>query len=105
MNWVSELKQRMADGLYLHNLQQITECCERAMKESHAVIPAYVIRSVIADLHRDWEGRAVLVDEARRVEAVLRPALDQVVEALLHGEPPQAVVDHLERLVKAWLSV
>lgn len=105
MDWVSELNTRLGEGLYLHNLRQITECCERGLKEGQGVLAAYVIRSVITDLHRDWEGRAVLVEEVRKVEAALRPALDAVVEALRRGDPPAALADRLERLVRAWLSV
>ena len=105
MDWVSELRARLGDGLYLHNLRQITECCERGMKAGAAVLPAYVIRSVIADLARDWEGRAVQVDEVRRVEAGLSPILKDLVEALGRGEASGAVAGHLYRLVRAWLAI
>jgi hypothetical protein len=89
MDWVRELGVPLGDGLYIHNLRQITECCERGMKAGPAVLPAYVIRSVIADLARDWEGRAVRVDEVRRVEAEMRPVLQEIVEALGRGEAPR----------------
>jgi hypothetical protein len=104
MDWVSELGTRLGEGLYIHNLRQITECCERGMKEGPAVLPAYVIRSVIADLARDWEGRAVHVEEVRRVEAALRPVLQQIVEALGRGEAAGAVAERLDRLVRVWLA-
>ncbi len=105
MDWVMELKGRLAGGLYLHNLRQIVECCERGFKDGPAVLPAYVIRSVVADLARDWEGRAVTVEEARQVEGTLRPALDEVVGALLRGEPVPVLTGALERLVRAWASL
>jgi len=105
MNWVTELKQLLDDGLYLHNLRRMTECCERGLKEGQHVLPAYVLRSVIADLHREWEGRAVRVEEVRRSEARLRPALEAVVASLLAGQPVQALTTPLEALVRAWASL
>lgn len=104
MDWIAELKQRLAEGLYLHNLQQITESCDRGLKDGQGGLPAYVVRSVVADLAREWEGRAVSVDEARRLEAALRPALDGVVGALERHESPEAVAARLDTLVRAWLA-
>jgi hypothetical protein len=102
---VRELGERLAGGLYIHNLRQITEVCERGMKAGPAVLPAYVIRSVIADLARDWEGRAVHVEEVRRVEAELRPVLQEIVQALERGEAAGPLAGRLDRLVQAWLAL
>jgi hypothetical protein len=106
MEWIRELQECLADGLYIHNLRRISECCERGLKQADgAVLPAYVIRSVVSDLHRDWDGQAVLVDEVRRVERLLVPALEDVVRALRDSAGPAEVTERLERLVKAWLLV
>jgi len=103
MEWVNEIKQLLADGLYPDNLRRIIECCERGLKEGQHVLPAYVIRSVIGDLQRDWEGRAVLVAEARRTETELRPLLEAVAAGLLRGDSLQAMSAPLDTLVRAWV--
>lgn len=105
MEWVNELKQLAADGLYPDNLRRIMECCERGLKEGRHILPAYVIRSVIGDLQREWEGRAVLVEEARRTEAELRPLLEAVATSLLRGDSVQAIATPLDALVSAWISL
>jgi hypothetical protein len=103
--WANEIKQLLADGLYLHNLRRIMECCEQGFKEEQHALPAYVIRSVIADLHREWEGQAVRVDDARRTETRLLPHLEAVVAALLRGDSLEAISAPLSSLVRAWVSL
>lgn len=103
--WANEIKQLLADGLYMHNLRRIMECCEQGIKEEEHALAAYVIRSVVADLHREWEGQAVRVDDARRTETRLRPPLEAVVAALLRGDSPEAISAPLNALVRAWVSL
>jgi hypothetical protein len=104
-NWANEVSALLAERLHLHNLRAIIEQCDRGLKEGGALLPAYVIRSVISDLHREWEGRAVQVDEARRVETELRPALLSAVEAVRRGDAGLGLAGALENLVRAWLSL
>lgn len=102
-DWASSVATLLADGLYLHNLRAIVEHCDRGLREGGpALLPAYVIRSVITDLHREWDGRAVQVDEARRAEDRLRPALQAAVEAARRGETGPSMTAALEDLVRAW---
>jgi len=103
--WANEIRQLLADGLYMHNLRRIMECCEQGLKEEEHALAAYVIRSVIADLHREWEGQAVRVDDARRTESRLRPPLEAVVTALSRRDSLQALAGPLEALVRAWVSL
>jgi hypothetical protein len=71
--WAHDVGKLLADGLYLHNLRAIVEHCDRGLKEEGAaLLPAHVIRSVISDLHREWEGRAAST-AARRARASRRP--------------------------------
>ena len=102
-DWANNVATLLADGLYLHNLRALVEHCDRGLKEGGAaLLPAYVIRSVVTDLHREWDGRAVQVDETRRAEANLRPALQAAVEAVRRGETGPALTAALEQLVRAW---
>ncbi len=105
MDWVSDLRQLLAEGLYPHNLRRIMECCDRGLKENQQALAAYVIRSVSGDLLREWEGQAVLVEEARRAERELRPTLEAVVAALERGEPPQRMTTLLDTLVRTFVSL
>ncbi len=100
--WASDVAMLLAEGLYLHNLRTIVEHCDRGLKEGTAILPAYVIRSVVTDLHREWDGRAVQVDEARRAEERLRPALQAAVETVRRGAAGAAVAGAMEDLVRAW---
>ncbi len=104
-DWANEVAKLLAEGLYLHNLRAIVEHCDRGLKEGKALLPAYVIRSVVTDLHREWEGRAVQVDETRRAEQHLQPALQAAVEALRRGGAGPGVTSALEDLVRAWQSL
>lgn len=103
--WANDVAKLLAEGLYLHNLRTIVEHCDRGLKEGRAILPAYVIRSVVTDLHREWEGRAVQVDEARRAEVRLRPALQAAAEAVRRGDAGPALTAALEDLVRAWQSL
>lgn len=103
--WANELRQLLAEGLYVHNLHRIMECCEQGLKDEQDVLPAYVIRSVVGDLRREWEGQAVSVDDARRTETLLRPPLEAVAMALLRGDSPYAIATLLDALVRAWVSL
>jgi hypothetical protein len=105
MDWVTELEACLPGGLYVHNLRRIVVACECGVKQEGHVLPAYVVRSVFADLQRDWEGRPILVEEARRIEGLLLPALKDVVEALRAGVLEAEMTERLARLVRAWLSV
>ncbi len=103
--WASDVAKLLAEGLYLHNLRTIVEHCDRGLKEGAAILPAYVIRSVVMDLHREWDGRAVQVDEAQRAEERLRPALQAAVETVRRGAAGPAVAAALEDLVRAWQGI
>ncbi len=100
--WADEVARLLAEGFYLHNLRAIVEQCDRGLKEEDALLPAYLIRSVVTDLHREWDGRAVQVDETRRIEARLRPALQSAVEAVRRQDAGPGLVRALEDLVRAW---
>ena len=104
-DWASEVAKLLAEGLYLHNLRRIVEHCDRSLKEGRDILPAYVVRSVVTDLHREWDGRAVQVDEARGAEECLRPALQAAVEAVRRGVGGPALTGALEGLVRAWQSL
>lgn len=100
MDWVSDLEQLVAEGLYLHNLRRILECCDRGLKEEERALGAYVVRSVVGDLLREWEGRAVTVEETRRAERELKPRLTAVAAALERREPPARLAPLLNELVR-----
>ena len=104
-DWANEVAKLLAEGLYLHNLRTIVDHCDRGLKEGQDVLAAYVIRSVVTDLHREWDGRAVQVDEARRAEQRLRPALQAAVEAVRCAGGGPAPTAALEDLVRAWQSL
>jgi len=105
IDWALEVSTLLEEGFYLHNLRSIVEHCDRGLKEGNAIVPAYVIRSVVTDLHREWEGRAVQVDETRRAELRLRPALQAVVDAVGRDESGPQVMAALQDLVRTWHSL
>lgn len=105
MDWVMDLKQRLAEGLYPHNLRQIMECCNRGLEEREQALAAFVIRSVAGELLREWEGQAVTVEEAHRAERRLGPPLEAVVAGLGRGEAPAALARDLEALVRAFAAL
>ena len=100
VDWAVEVSTLLEEGFYLHNLRSIVEHCDRGLKEGRAILPAYVVRSVVMDLHREWEGRAVQVDETRRVELRLRPALQAAVDVVRRDEGGPTVLAALEELVR-----
>ncbi len=102
IDWAFEVSALLEEGFYLHNLRAIVEHCDRGLKEGKAILPAYVICSVVTDLHREWDGRAIQVDETRRAELRLRPALQAVVNAVRRGEGDPQVMAALEDLVRTW---
>ncbi len=105
VDWTTEVSKLLDEGFYLHNLRAIVDHCDRGIKDGSAILPAYVIRSVVTDLHREWDGRAVQVDEIRRAEQRLRPALQAAVGAVRRGESGPALQAALEGLVLAWQSL
>jgi hypothetical protein len=60
------------------------------------------MRSVLGDLQRDWDGRAVQVDEVRQAEAVLKPALLAVLARVRSGD---AEAVELDALVRVWMTL
>ena len=105
VDWAIEVSRLLEEGFYLHNLRSIVEHCDRGLKEGKAILPAYVVRSVVMDLHREWEGRAVQVDETRRVELRLRPAFQAAVNAVRRDDGGPTVMAALEELVRIWHSL
>lgn len=105
MDWVSDLKQWLGEGLYPHNLRRIMECCDRGLKENEQALAAFVIRGVVGELLREWEGQAVAVAETRRAERQLKPCLEAVVSGLQRREPPAKLADGLDGLVRAFVTL
>jgi hypothetical protein len=105
MDWVSDLKQLLGEGLYPHNLRRIMECCDRGLKENEQALAAFVIRGVVGELLREWEGQAVTVAETRRAERQLQPALEAVVTGLEQHQPAAALAPALEGLARAFATL
>jgi hypothetical protein len=105
MDWVSDLKQWLGEGLYPHNLRRIMECCDRGLKENEQALAAFVVRSVVGELLREWEGQAVAVAETRRVERQLKPGLEAGVAGLERREPAAKLAESLDGLVRAFVTL
>jgi hypothetical protein len=95
----------VAEGLYPENLRRIVERCDRGLKEPGRALGAYVIRSVVGDLLREWEGQAVTVAETRRAGRELGPPLAAVAAALERGDPPARLAPLLDELVRAAVTL
>lgn len=105
MDWVADLKQLLGEGLYPHNLRRIMECCDHGLKEDEQALAAFVIRGVVGELLREWEGQAVTVEEARRAERQLKPRLEAVVAGLERREPAATLAQSLEGLVRSFATL
>ena len=105
MDWVSDLKQLLGEGMYPHNLRRIMECCDRGLKENEQALAAFVIRSLVGELLREWEGQAVTVAETRRAERQLTPRLEAVVAGLQRGQPAATLGAPLDELVRAFVAL
>lgn len=105
MDWVSDLKQWLGEGLYPHNLRRIMECCDRGLKEHEQALAAFVIRSVVGELLREWDGQAVTVAETRRTERQLKPRLEAVVAGLERKEPAAKLAGALDELVHSFVTL
>jgi hypothetical protein len=105
MDWVSDLRQLLGEGLYPHNLRRIMECCDRGLKEQEQALAAFVIRGVVGELLREWEGQAIAVAETRRVESQLKPCLEAVVGGLQKHEPASRLAGALEELVRRFAAL
>jgi len=105
MDWVSDLKQLLGEGLYPGSLRRIMECCDRGLKENEQALAAFVIRSIVGELLREWEGQAVTVAETRRAERQLKPPLEAIAAGLTRGEPAAALGASLDALVHAFVTL
>lgn len=106
MEWIDDCAKCLDNGLYPHSLIRIRECCERGLKaQGPDRLAAYVIRSITAELLRDWDDRALQVDETHHAEKELVPALRSVLGALREGAPPATVAERLDLLVQVWAAL
>ncbi len=100
MLWVEEVKQLLQNGLYIDNLRRIQTVAWEAVKNNQAMCPAYIICQIAADIADDWEDRPLLVSEAERIEAALRPSIEAVLDAVLNNSSQTEIMASLNVLIE-----
>ncbi|PZR82547.1 MAG: hypothetical protein DLM68_15860 [Hyphomicrobiales bacterium] len=79
MQWATNIKKLLKDGLYVHNLRRIEDVAWEAVKNGQSPCPAYVIFQISRGIADCWDDGPLLVTEAKRVEDALRPSIEAVL--------------------------
>ena len=94
-------KEKLDKGFFVQNLFEMARICESLMKDTFASPTFYILRSIFLDIARDWNDRALSVEEATEVENELKAPIREALEGLETHRSKEALFESLAKLVAA----
>jgi len=95
------LKEKLDKGLFVRNFYNMAQTCESLIEDKFGGPAFYILRSIFLDIARDWNERAVSVDEATEVKRKLEAPIRELIEALETRRSKEALFESMAKLVSA----
>lgn len=95
------LEEKLDKGFFVQNLYDMARICENLMEDTFGGPAFYILRRIFLDIARDWNDRAVSVDEAAEVENKLEAPIRQLIAVLETRRSKEALFESLAKLVVA----
>ena len=95
------LKEKLDKGFFVHNFYDMAQTCKSLIEDKFGGPAFYILRSIFLDIARDWNERAVSVDEATEVKNKLEAPIRELIEALETHRSKEALFESMAKLVSA----
>jgi hypothetical protein len=101
---LQDLREKLEKGFYVDNLDEMARLCRSLALDAINPAPFFVMRSIFLDIARDWEERALTVEEAELVAVKLTEPLNKLVSGLETDAPSDDLYYLLNNVVSAYLT-
>ncbi|MHB8280035.1 MAG: hypothetical protein ACYDIA_20660 [Candidatus Humimicrobiaceae bacterium] len=93
------LRDNIAKGLYIQNLDSMILICQNAFQQKETALPYFLIEKIFATIRREWEEEPITVEETERVEKVIIPLILKVLDCMENEEENSKLFQALNNLV------
>jgi hypothetical protein len=100
---LQHLQEKLEKGFYLDNLYEMAHLCKMLASDTICPAPFFVMRNIFLDIARNWEERALTVEEAKRVEKKMTKPLGDLIEGIEIDSSSEEVLYLLNTLVSTYL--
>jgi hypothetical protein len=101
---LQQLREKLEKGFYVDNLYEMARLCKSLALDAINPAPFFVMRSIFLGIARDWEDRALPVEEAALVASKLMEPLAKLVDGLETNAPSSELYYLLNNAVAAYLT-
>jgi len=101
---ISTLKSLLSKGLYLDNLNEMIEICNRIIAQVAEPLPVYVLLSIFYDIYLSWDERFLPVEEIKQTESLFLPSLKGIITLIETSDDKSKLWNALNDLTKAYVS-
>jgi len=102
---LQKLREGLKKGFYLDNLYELARICRSMALDTTSPAPFFIMEYIFLDIVQHWEGKPLLVEDAKLVEAKIMEALEGLIEGLVADAPSEEVFSLLNRIVSDYLIV
>jgi len=100
---LQQFRERLRQGLYLHNLYEMAQLCKTLALDTIHPVPFFVMEHIFLDIARHWEDKPLPVEEAKLVESKMIKPLEELVEGIEANASSEEAFNLLNRVVSAYL--
>ena len=100
---LQELRGKLEKGFYLDNLYEMARLCRHLALDTTSPAPFFIMEHIFLDIARHWEGKPLLVEDAKLVEQKMIESLEDLTESLEREAPSEEELNLLNGAVSAYL--
>jgi hypothetical protein len=97
---ISQLKRRLEAGLYVDNIQAISNTCMEIARGAESPLPFYVIATVFHEIWLEFSEGPVYKHEIEEIEKKLSKETQAVLDTLVSGVDTLDVLETLNALLQ-----
>jgi hypothetical protein len=101
---IETIKKDLEKGFSARNLHDLTVRCIDIARSGTEPVVFYVLASIFCDIHDDWQGQVLTVDDAGAMEQKIMDKILSVLDTALEGKDRSRIWDDLNKLVSSFLQ-
>jgi hypothetical protein len=103
VNDITEIKKRLAKGLYIDNLNVMTAHCMQLARTTDEPLVFYLLAKIFDEIVHSWDGMPLTVEEAQEMQQRIGSALQKVLTSIDEERSSREIWKDLNALLRAFL--
>ena len=100
---LQQLRERLAKGFYIHNLDDMVYLCRSLALETYNPAPFFVMQHIFFNIARYWEDKPLPVEEARLVQSEMVKPIEDLISGIEANASSEQTLTLLNKVVSSYL--